>query len=160
MRRRTSKRQSCRRAGFNLADVTITVLIVGILAAVAVPKFVETLKRSQADAAATRIKADLAMARQRALVTSASLTVQFSPSTNDYVIPGLPDLNHSSENYAADVSAYPYNAELVSAVLGIDSDVQFDRYGQPDSGGTITVQSGEYTQTVTVDSETGRATIP
>lgn len=155
-----TKRPRCRRTAFTLADVSITVLIVGVLSAVTVPKFSETLSQTRAESAVARIKADLGLARRRAMSTSSTITVQFFPSTDDYVILGLTDLNHRSQEYSANMSSYPYDASLVSASLGGDSNVQFDLYGRPDSGGTITVESRGYTQTVTVDSDTGRATIP
>jgi type IV fimbrial biogenesis protein FimT len=146
------------RGGFTLPDLVITVLIIGIMAAVAAPKFAETIHQYRAEAAATRIKADLGLVRQHAVSTSSTQTVQFSIATNAYSIPGLSDLNHASQAYAVDLTAYPYSAVLESASLGGDNFLQFDRYGKPDSGGTITVESGGYQRTVTIDPDTGKAT--
>lgn len=143
-----------------MAELVITVLIIGILAAGTAPKFAGTLHRYRADSAARRIRADLGLARQHAISSSAALTVQFVPATDGYSIPGLDDIDHSGQAYAIDLTEYPYNAGLLSATLGGDSDVQFDRFGQPDSGGTITVQSGSFQQTVTLDPDTGKAMIP
>ncbi len=157
---RTRLCETNRRRGFTVLELVITILIIGILAAASAPKVAGTLHRYRADAAAQRVKADLELARQRAVSSSAALTVQFVPATNSYSIPGLDDINHPSQAYAIDLGEQPYNAGLLSAALGGDSDVQFDRYGQPDSGGTITVQSGSFQQTVTLDSDTGLASIP
>jgi Tfp pilus assembly protein FimT len=138
----------------------ITVLIIGILAAVAAPKFSNSVQRLRAESAAKRIKANLGFARQNAVSTSSSQPVQFSPATNGYTLPGMADLNHSSQTYSVDLAAAPYNAVLVSATLGGDSDVQFNQYGQPDSGGMVTVESGGFQQAVSVDPDTGKASIP
>lgn len=161
-RRRVTSRQHRRRprSGFTLPDVLISVLIIGILAAVAGPKYAKTVKLLRAESAAKRIKVDLGLARQNAISSSAAQTVQFTPSTDSYTLPGMADLNHSSQTYSVDLAAVPYDVVLVSATLGADTDIQFDQYGQPDSGGTITVQSGNFLQTVTVDPDTGRARIP
>ncbi len=159
-RRRRSGPRTRGRNGVTLIDVVITVLIIGILAAGASPKFANTLHRIRAESAARRIIVDLELARQNAMSSSATQTVQFTPATDDYTLSGMTDLDHSSQTYSVDLAAAPYNAVLVSATLGGDSDVQFDYYGQPDSGGTITVKSGGFQQTVTVDPDTGKASIP
>ena len=158
--RRSGPRRTPRRPGFTLVDLVVTVLIIGILAAVAAPKFADTLHRTRAESAAKRIKVDLGLARQNAISRSSTQTVQFTPATDDYILPGMADLDHSSQPYSVDLTAAPYKAVLVSATLGGDSDVQFDQYGQPDSGGTITVESAAFQKTVTVDPDTGLASIP
>lgn len=107
-----------------------------------------------------RIKADLGLVRQHAVASSSTQTVQFSTATNSYNIPGLPDLNHAGGAYAVNLTSYPYNAVLASASMGGDSIVQFDRYGQPDSGGTVVVESGGFQKNVVIDPDTGKATIP
>jgi type II secretory pathway pseudopilin PulG len=143
-----------------MVDTVITVLIIGILAAVAAPKFVNSLHRMRAEQAAKRIKVDLGYARQTAISESTTLTASFAPASHAYSIAGLPDLDRPGQTYAVALNDSPYNSSLVSATLGDDSDIQFDRYGKPDSGGTITVASGGYQETVTIDPETGKASIP
>lgn len=148
------------RAGFTLAELVIVVLIIGILAAVTAPKFADTLHGTRAEAAAKRIKVDLGYVRQAAISQSSALTVSFTSVSDGYSIPGLPDLNHPSKPYAVALNSPPYNAVLISVALGGDENVQFDRFGRPDSGGVITVESGGYQKTVTIDPETGKAFIP
>ena len=158
----TNRRRSrgIARGGFTMVDLVITMMITGILAAVAAPKFADTLQRFRAESAAQRIKTDLEFARQNAMSKSTTQIVQFTPATDSYTLSGMADLDRSSQTYSVDLAAAPYHAVLVSATLGSDSDLQFDFYGQPDSGGTITVQSGSFQQTVTVDADTGKATVP
>ncbi len=110
--------------------------------------------------AARRIKADLGYARQHAVSQSSPVTVQFFTGSETYTIPALPDLDRAGQTYSIDLTVYPYEVDIVSATLGGDSDVQFDRFGQPDSGGTITVAAGTHQQTVTIDPDSGGATIP
>ena len=148
------------RTGFTIVELVISVLIVGILAAVTAPKFFGTLNRMRVEAAAKRIKVDLGYLQQTAISESTTLSMSFTPASNAYSIPTRQNLDRPGLSYAVALDDSPYDAALVSAALGGDSDVQFDRYGKPDSGGTITVASGSYQETVTIDSETGKASIP
>ncbi len=148
------------RRGWTLLDVTVTVLIIGVLSAIVTPRFLDAVDRHRAKAAAERIKADLSWARQEAMSRSSGITVQFIPNATRYEIPQLVDPNHSGQSYAVDLSADPYGSSRVTALLGNDSLVQFDRFGQPDSGGTVTVQAGAFQQTVTLVPIRGVATIP
>ena len=141
-------------------ELVVVILTLAILAAAAAPRLSSSLNRLQAESAARRIRADLAWARQRAIAGSSTVTVQFSPASHSYQIPALPDLNHPGQPYAVQLASPPYHALLLSAALGGDADVAFSRFGQADSGGTITVRSGSFQQTVTVAADSGRATIP
>ena len=148
-----------RRSGLSLLDIVVSVLIIGVLAASAGPRFAGTLEFYRTQTAAERIQIDLNLAREFAISTSSTVLVQFSPATDNYSIPTMSHLDSPSLPYAVEIDA-AYDAEIVSALLGGDSAIQFDLYGQPDSGGTITVQSGGTLQTVTVDPDTGRGFIP
>lgn len=148
------------RAGYSLIDTVITVLVLGILAAAATPKFADTLQKNRADSAARRIRADLSLCRQQAVARSTTLNVDFTVSSSSYILPNITDLNSPTTGYKVDLTQYPYNVVLVSASLGGDASIQFDRYGAADSAGTITVQSGGRQQTVTIDADTGRARVP
>ena len=52
----------CRSSAFTLVELIIVVLIIGIIAAVAVPRFSESLMYHRAEAAAKRIQVDLGLA--------------------------------------------------------------------------------------------------
>jgi hypothetical protein len=43
--------------------------------------------------------------------------------------------------------------------LGGDATLVYDGYGNPDSAGTIVIQLGQYTKRITIDPDTGAATI-
>jgi hypothetical protein len=102
----------------------------------------------------------LALARQIAVSKSSLQAVQFTPATGVYTLPGVNDINRANLTYSVNLADSPFNVSLPAVVLGADSNIQFDYYGQPDSGGVITVRSGSYQQTVSVDAGTGLASIP
>ncbi len=46
----------------------------------------------------------------------------------------------------------PYHVRIIAADFGGDSSVQFNGYGMPDTGGSVTVESGGQQRTVTIPS--------
>ena len=148
------------RRAFTLVELVIVVLIMGIVAATAAPKFARNLRQSRLDSACLRIKADLALARQTAIGRSSVQSVQFANGSGVYTLPAMTHPDHPSLAYSVDLSGEPYNATVSSAVFGGSATVQFDRFGQPNSGGVVTVAVGGSTKTVSVEATGGVATIP
>lgn len=146
--------------GFTYVELVIVVLIMGICAAAATPRFAEALSRHCAHSAALRIQADLAYARGCAIARSQSITVVFSTVDHTCTIPGLKSLDRPTETYSVSLAHAPYQAAIASAVFGGDSQVIFDLHGLPDGGGVVTVQSGSQQQTVTLSADSGKATVP
>ncbi|MCA9233915.1 MAG: hypothetical protein KDA44_00490 [Planctomycetales bacterium] len=160
LRRLPSTAPKRTRRAFTFIDLTISVLILGILAAVASPKFIAALNKQRVEAAAERVRADLQLARTTALALSTSQSVAFDPATETYLAAGLANVNRPGAAYSVDLSDSPYAADIVSADFGGSATVVFDHYGAPDHGGVVTFGSGSYQQTVTLWAETGRASIP
>lgn len=154
------RRQFAGRRAFTLVDVTISVLILGIMSAVAAPRFVDSLQRRRVLMAARKIQADLQFARRTAMARGTDVTFQFDTVLHQYSIVGVDRADRVGVAFLVDLTDSPYESKLVSADLGGDTIVQFNYHGVPDSGGTVRVQAGSYQQTVTIDPDTGRATIP
>ncbi len=157
--RKRTNRTTARRAGFTLAELSIVVLIIGILSAVSVPQILESAYYFQAEAAAMRIKMDIEMARRHARRTSTAQPVVFDVSTNSYELTGIADLNRSSQDYTVFLQRAPNNATVYDANFSGFSDFTFNGFGQPSSGGAVIVESGGYTRTILLDAASGKVTV-
>jgi prepilin-type N-terminal cleavage/methylation domain-containing protein len=148
------------RGGFTLVELVVVIFIMGIVAAIATPKFGGSLGIYRADSAAKRIQADLKLARQAAMSESSVKTVTFIPLSDSYAIAGVDHPDHPGQAYSVDLTDHPYDSAITTALFGTGLVVQFDRFGVPDFGGSVMVQSGTATQTVTLNADTGKASVP
>ncbi len=142
-----------------MIELVIVVLIVGILAAVAAPRYLDTLANYRADATARRIVADLQIAKRRAQQTSTSQTIAFYVDDNRYEITGMNDLDRSNKVYEHRLGEGVSQAKLVSANFGGSSTFVFDIYGQPSSAGTIVFNAGSSDLTIELEAS-GRINAP
>lgn len=147
------------RKAFSLLEIVLVLAILAILVAMAAPRYGTAVARYQAEMAARRVVADLALSRSRARITSTQHTVAFTPAADQYQLPGVADLKNSAADYLVDLSARPYHADLLSADFGGDGTVVFDGYGKPDSSGQVIVQVGDIQKIIALDQDTGKASV-
>ena len=148
-----------KRNAFSLVELVMMLAIISILAAIAGPRYANSLALYRATAAAQRIAGDLNLARCQARISSSGQTVAFNVASNNYSLPGMAPLPGQPSPYKVNLSSDPYSASLLTTVFGSSSTMSFDRFGQPGTGGTITVKSGSFVKTIIVDSNTGLATV-
>ncbi len=166
---RCSIRPVCRRGqrpGFNLIEVTLTVLIFGILVAVSTPVYSKSLFRFRAESAAQRIAKDIEQMQQLARQTNAARKITFRKSGSSYSLEGAVSLEQSSKPYSVALDQYPYQTSINSFTTSASASTSlteltliFDRFGVPDQGISITVQSGDVQKRVVVTAITGRVSI-
>ncbi len=147
------------RRGANLVELVLVLVIITILAAIAVPRYASGLSRRRTEEAAKRIAADLALAREQARISGSSRLVQFMLGSSSYALQAVRDMDHPATDYVVSLLDAPYHAFLVSADFGEDTEIVFDGYGQPDTGGSVVVQVGDCYRTITVDADTGQASV-
>lgn len=144
-----------------MIDLVLVVAIISVLGAIAVPRYLAAPSRYCAAAAGQRIVADLMLAQMVAKTSSAGQAVSFNVASNNYQLTGYagPLGGPVQSNYTISLAADPYKATLVSANFNTTAQVTFDRFGQPDNGGTVVVQCGSLQKTITVDANTGKVTV-
>jgi type II secretory pathway pseudopilin PulG len=145
-------------------DLALTALIIGIVAAVATPRFASTVQYYQVDAAARRIEADINYVQSSARLTNRSCSLTFSASQPTYTTTGVPHLDNSGRDYAVDLAALGYPVSLQVNLNGgrtiSYSPTGVAQAGSPLTGLTtasITITAGAQTRAITVDPVTGKA---
>lgn len=133
--------------------------VLAVFAAVAIPMFGSSISHGRLDAAARRVRLDLDLARELARRTSQSVRMRFSPGSNLYLFVGVSDVDRPSEAYQVELAREPYRVTLDAVNLGGDSDVVFDGFGAPDSGGTVVLRCGPNTKVITLEAATGVAAV-
>ena len=149
-----------RQAGFSLVELVLVALIISVVAAIAVPRYANALARYRADAAARRVAADLQLARAEARSAGAARTLTFDVAAGALTINDVRPLNRGpGTTYRVLFGDEPYRAVLVTPDFGGDPAVTFDGYGNPDSGGSVWVRSGNSQRRVALSATTGLPTV-
>ena len=149
-----------RQPTYTLTEVIVVLAILAILASMAIPRFGQASVRYRADAAASRVIADLEHARQRACQVGAGQLVSFDVPGDSYQLNGMPDPDRPGQDYVVNLADEPYRAQILSVDFSAKTQVSFDGYGMPDDGGTIVIAVGDWKRTITVDPDTGEAYLP
>jgi type II secretory pathway pseudopilin PulG len=128
----------------------IVLAIMGIGAAIAIPRYGASIARFRAESAARRVEADLKYAQAAANAASASRTVAFNPGAASYAIGGVRELNNKGGVYTVSLAEL-HGVQIGVAEFGGDTTVVFDGYGRPDSAGVVRVRYGGDGWEVTLD---------
>lgn len=155
----TCRRSEPRRSAFTLVELVVVLSLFTILSSVGWVRFAGTLANSRADATASRIAADLALARTKAITTSSSRLVVFTVASSTYSIINEPGIKDPSAAYLVDLTEDPYRAVLVSADFASKPRMLFDGYGTPSSSGTVTIRVGTAARRIVLDEITGSTSI-
>src|SRR5687768_2602193 len=135
------------------------VIIMTTLSGIAIPRYASSLAVQRGNATAHRVSTDIARAQRLAKFSSTSQTLRFTTQQDSYQILGMKDIDRPSLTYTVKLAETPYSARITSASFGGDSDLVFNGFGIPDSGGTVVIRVGSYTKTITTEANTGKVTI-
>jgi Tfp pilus assembly protein FimT len=146
------------RSAVTIIELVIVVMVMSVLAAAALPAFLDSLLYHRVESAARRLKADMELARQTARLTSSAQSLTFTNST--YALSaGAKNLDDPNAVYFVDLSAAPFEMGSVTADFSGSQTVSFNGFGTPSSGGTIVLTTQGHTCTLTLNAMTGDVTI-
>ncbi|MGI9470463.1 MAG: GspH/FimT family pseudopilin [Rubripirellula sp.] len=150
-----------RRRAMSLIEVTIVVMLMGLLAAIAAPRFSLTLRAMQLDAATQQLVAHLRYVRQVAINEGRTTSISFDNLNDTYscdvdspAIPGEPLSVDVASDYSESLSL---NANFDSSTT-----LSFDFEGVPHVGsdlmldGEIVLSTNGNTFTIVIAPGTGR----
>lgn len=72
--------------GFTLIELTVTIALLGIMAAISIPSYFSWLPRHRLQTSVRHIYDDMNMARSTAVKTNADIGIEFIPSNETYKI--------------------------------------------------------------------------
>jgi prepilin-type N-terminal cleavage/methylation domain-containing protein len=140
-----------RRHAFTLVELLIVVMILGVLAGVAAPRYANALAGTALDTLARQMAADLRRARTQAIATSQAVTVEFVTSPPSYKSPHLDHADRPGTPLNILLASAGFSPGMPSAVFGGVPSVTFDHYGDPSSAGSVLLTLRTFSRTVSVD---------
>lgn len=144
MRAQIHKQPETMRA-FTLVELVMVIVIIGVLGALAVPRFGQAAERQRLQAAADRVVADFALAQDRARAASQSVTIYFDPDQATYKFNDV-----GGEASTVYLGQAPYGVKISDALFGQDSEVEFNAFGVPVDTGSVTLSSNTGSVTITL----------
>jgi type II secretory pathway pseudopilin PulG len=145
--------------GFTLVELMCVAVIAITLAAIAIPRFGSSAARRRADAAASRVAADLAFVLGNARAASIGRSIVFSELTGRYEAASMSNpITNASAPYRVTLGDDPYRVSLLRAEFGDDTTLDVDGYGKPLETGWVVVGVGRNYRKVSLN-ESGSTSI-
>ncbi len=150
--------------GFTVIEILIVMVIITNAALTVVP-MMSSASSVQIRSAASMIAADLEYAKSMAITRGQNYSVVFDQNADSYQLEQDNNvIQHPVKkgfDYIVDFQSDTRlnRVDITGANFSGNPDVEFDSMGSPDSGGTVSLQAGGTTVTITVEPITGYISI-
>lgn len=147
--------------GFTLLEVVITIIVIGIISLIAIPRIYDQYARLKIIAAARQVAADIRYAQTVAMAEHDSSWVEFDDTQNVYRVYSGPTtasrtlMAHPLEGgtYIRYLDRGKFkNVTISSLSIGVDKAIGFDWFGNTSNSGQIVLNNWI---TIDVEKETG-----
>lgn len=131
--------------GFSFLELIIVLVVLATTVTVGINRWGGSRKNLSVQAAATRLKADLELARAAALAAGADRQVTFTPGTGQYVIPLVKGPTMVGTSYRVNLGAEPYACKISGVQVGgeLTDTLIFNGRGQLANPGASNTGKGE-----------------
>lgn len=155
----------CRRVGravrlsaraFSLIELLMVMIMMGVIGAMAVPRYQNSLAKYRVDSSANRLIAELERARETARAGSVTIkaTVKTSDSTCSFT--GVKSLDLKSGTTVIEFNKDPYSTKIRATTYAVGGALTLDAWGQVATAGTIDLVSGGEARRVHVEAGLAR----
>jgi type IV fimbrial biogenesis protein FimT len=147
------------RRGFTLTEIMVTIVIFGIVAAVAYPNLAETNRNHRLMSAASQVEATLARARTLAVSTQDPVRVTLIAANNQLVVSQdtTGDGNFDRQMRTVTIDG---DINFTNITFGGGNTVVFNSRGAPDNPGTLVLSNGGETgQRILVSAGSGAVSV-
>lgn len=144
------------RTAFTLVELVIVILILGILSAIAIPRYNSWRQTHRIRSAGNTLVADLSRASTLARTTGQQVTVNFDPGNDSYSIPAIADGGKPGKFLKIDLSKTPFQVNLKRGTTTL----VFDPFGYATTNGRWILQvTGGSAKTVSIKKSNSLATL-
>jgi len=155
-------KRSLSQSGYSIIELVLVMLIVGILAAITVPKVSGLAEDIREKAVVERLNEDLNYLRSMAISYHDTTWLVVDQAQNQYGLYIGPTVGtrvlvpdpQTGESFVLDLDSAYQDVVISSVNFGGASEVSFNWWGTPSSGGTVVLNSS---RTITLIAETGMA---
>ena len=115
-----------RHRAFSLIELVLVMAIIGVVSAIAMPRYQSATNRNRLNAAVSRAISDFELAHELALVTGKDVTIKFNINKETATITAA-----DGQEYVTDYDQSPYHADIKSHDMNGTKQVVFNGYGLP-----------------------------
>lgn len=141
----SGSKRSGMRSAFSIIELVVTLAIVGVIAAIALPRFSSASVNYRAEGAARRLAAEINSAREEARARAEAVRVSALGASSVRI--GLTD---GTILRTLDLGAAPFSGSVQSS-FAAGAPLEFDAYGVPSAEGWFLVGAGDVRRPVNID---------